>query len=314
MQQNTLSNFIESSYKPWALANLKSAELSIQSVQRAFKESLNNPLISFDIKTIEHWRTTKLRSGIKPSTINRLVNALRAILTKAVEWEAIPEHPLQKLKQLKVDEATKARFLQADEESRLFNVLLQRDKELIESRERANEHRRKRGYDLLPSLTGFHYGDRLTPLVILSLKTGLRRGELFDAKWEGIDFENQVLTVHGENAKSSKTRHIPLSPIAFETLIRWRQQSSSKFGRIFPSDTGGRLNNVNTAWRNLLKRASITQFRWHDMRHDFASKLVTKGVPLNTVRELCGHADLNTTLRYAHLAPDHKSSAIALLG
>jgi len=50
------------------------------------------------------------------------------------------------------------------------------------------------------------------------------------------------------------------------------------------------------------------------MRHDFASKLVMKGVPLNTVRELCGHADLNTTLRYAHLAPDHKAEAIALIG
>ncbi len=83
---------------------------------------------------------------------------------------------------------------------------------------------------------------------------------------------------------------------------------------MFPSDDGGRLNNVKSSWGSILKSAGIEAFRWHDMRHDFASKLVMKSVPLNTVRELCGHASLNTTLRYAHLAPGHKSDAIALLG
>jgi site-specific recombinase XerD len=78
--------------------------------------------------------------------------------------------------------------------------------------------------------------------------------------------------------------------------------------------TRGRLDNVRKFWASILTGAGITSFRWHDMRHDFASKLVMKGVPLNTVRELCGHANLNTTLRYAHLVPDHKTDAIALIG
>ena len=71
---------------------------------------------------------------------------------------------------------------------------------------------------------------------------------------------------------------------------------------------------MKRSWMKLLKDAEITKFRWHDMRHDFASKLVMKGVPLNTVRDLCGHADISTTLRYAHLAPEHKAEAVALLG
>lgn len=99
-----------------------------------------------------------------------------------------------------------------------------------------------------------------------------------------------------------------------DTLKSWRNQSNIELARVFPSGDGGRLDNVKRSWITILKSAKIQNLRWHDMRHDFASKLVMKGVPLNTVRELRGHSDLNTTLRYAHLAPDHKADAVALIG
>ena len=118
------------------------------------------------------------------------------------------------------------------------------------------------------------------------------------------------------SAKSSNKRHIPLSAQALEVLQAWQQQSDSMAPdqRVFPADDGRRLDNVKKSWASILKRANITGFRWYDMRHDFASQLVMKGVSLNTVRELCGHASMDTTLRYAHLAPDHKQEAIALFG
>lgn len=314
LQQSTLAIFLEDSYQPWALANHKSAQLSIDSIHRSFKHLLKRPLIDINIKDMEQWRVSELKRGIKPSTINRLFSALSAVLTKAHEWEVIPEHPLRKIKPLKVDEAKKARFLSPEESARLQKVLYERDCALKDARERANKHREKRGYPLLRDLSKAAYGDRMTPLILLSLKTGMRKGEAFDLQWDDIDFVNKVVTVRGEFAKSSKTRHIPLGPSALEALKSWKSQSDVGAGRVFPSDSGGRLDNVNTAWRNILKAANIEQFRWHDLRHDFASKLVMEGVPLNTVRELCGHSDLNTTLRYAHLAPDHKADAIAKLG
>jgi len=103
-----------------------------------------------------------------------------------------------------------------------------------------------------------------------------------------------------------------LNDEALSVLRQWQKQIKGE-GLVFPGKNGSRLDNVRKSWAGLLKNASITGFRWHDLRHDFASKLVMAGVPLNTVRDLLGHADLTTTLRYAHLAPDHRAQAVALL-
>lgn len=312
--KNTLRAFIEDHYKPWALANQKSGQQTIDSVFRSFADLLDLPLTEIRLPQVEKWRTAQLQKGHKATYINRVVNALRGMLTRAVEWGIIEEHPLAKLKALKVDHGKKARYLIPDEEVRLYDVLTLRDQELKDARARGNDFREQRGYPLLPDLSGYAYGDRMTPLIILSLKTGMRRGELFDLQWQDIDFKNKVITVQGEIAKSSKTRHIPLSGKALEALKAWQKQAPQSQGRVFPADDGGRLDNVRKSWDSILKRANISAFRWHDMRHDFASKLVMKGVPLNTVRELCGHASMDTTLRYAHLAPDHRAEAVALLG
>ncbi|GAA6153330.1 phage integrase [Pseudoteredinibacter isoporae] len=312
--EKTLSRFIEQAYEPWATSNLKSAKSSIDRVKYSFPLLLNIPMIEVTVSQLERWRTDKLNEGLKPSTINRCVNSLRAVLTKAVEWEVIEEHPLRKLKALPLASTPKVRYLSESEERRLLDALLQRDDELKEARSRGNEHRRQRCKELMPELSKYAYGDRMTPLVLLSLKTGMRRGELFDLEWHSINLEQKIVTVVAETAKSKKSRHIPLSPTAIEALRNWQKQAPSLSGRVFPSGSGGRLDNVRKSWASILDLAEITDFRWHDMRHDFASKLVMKGVPLNTVRELCGHADLNTTLRYAHLAPDHKADAIALIG
>lgn len=74
------------------------------------------------------------------------------------------------------------------------------------------------------------------------------------------------------------------------------------------------MTNINKSWEGLMESASLEGFRFHDLRHDFASKLVMAGVDLNTVRELLGHADIAMTLRYSHLAPAKLAAAVAMLG
>src|SRR3546814_7773873 len=124
--------------------------------------------------------------------------------------------------------------------------------------------------------------------------------------WSSDVCSSDLMTVTGATAKSRRTRHIPLNREATLVLQGWREQSLTREGRVFVNDDGERFGQVNTAWRRLLKDAGITEFRWHDMRHHFASRLVMGGVDLNTVRELLGHRDYAMTLRYAHLAPGPK--------
>ena len=98
-----------------------------------------------------------------------------------------------------------------------------------------------------------------------------------------MDFNRRLLTVEGRNAKNRQTRHVPLNEEAVNVLRNWREQAG----------TGARVFDVvgfQTAWETVLKRARISKFRWHDLRHHFASRLIQQGVPLKPVRDLLGHS------------------------
>jgi integrase len=138
------------------------------------------------------------------------------------------------------------------------------------------------------------------------MNTGLRRGEVVKLRWGSVDFNRRLPTVEGRNAKNRQTRHVPLNDEAVCVLRNWREQAG----------TGARIVDVvgfQMAWETVLKRARISNFRWHDLRHHFASRPVQNGVPLNTVRDLLGHGSVGMSLRYAHLAPDQRREAVAKL-
>ena len=301
-----LKQFIEESYRPWLLVNRpKGAERTLQRIETCFGAWYPKPLAGITVELIERWRTERLSAGTEPSTILRDVMTFSGVLTRAVKLGKLPENVVRRVERPRIDRNPKVRYLDHAEEKRLRDALDERDREMQQARESANKWRRARKQEPLPTLP--HYGDHLTPAVLLSMNTGMRRGELLALKWAAVDMKGKQITIEGATAKNQQTRHIPLNAEALEVLKRWKEQAPDS-ERVIAIDTG-----FKTAWATLLERAKITKFRWHDLRHHFASRLVQAGVPLNTVRELLGHSSMAMTLRYAHLAPDQKREAVAKL-
>lgn len=309
----SLRDFITETYLPWFKAHHRGCEKTAHTLANNFETIMPQRIDSITGRDLEQIRTAWLQAGNKPSTVNRKMGSISGVFSRAVEWEIITTHPMAKLKQLKVDSKGVVRYLSADENLQLRKALDDRQDEARADRESANTWRTARGRKLLPSFAGRVFTDHLKPMVLVSLNTGIRRGELFNLEWPRVNFATKTLTIIGDTAKTNETRHIPLNKEALETLKVWQRECQKKSGFVFPSSDGGRLEDVKSAWLGLLERAGITDFRWHDMRHDFASRLVMAGVPLNTVRDLLGHSDIKMTLRYAHLAPDSKAAAVELI-
>lgn len=308
----TLQSFIEQEYTPWVMTNRKDGLRTVARIKRCFYKLFGDkPLQDITPVIMEQWRTTRLKKGCKADTVNRDIATFKAALSKAVLWDYVEKNPLWNFGLLRVDHSPKVRYLTPKEEERLRTELDVRQDNIRQARNNANKWRAQRGIAVFPDAQ-LVFVDYIKPMVLLSLNTGIRQGELFNLRWNDIDFSQKILSVSGEYAKSRRTRHIPLNEEAFKVLSYWREIASSD-GLVFANKEGNQFNNVRKAWLNLLKGAEIENFRWHDMRHHFASKLVMCGVDLNTVRELLGHSDLKMTLRYAHLAPEHKAHAVAKL-
>ena len=305
-----LETFIEEIYEPWATTSLKWGHEPPTLVRRKFSWLLAKPMSKIGVSEIIKWQSQEIKRGLSPSTVNRVLAALRGVLTKAVEHGVLEHNPIAKVKNLRQVDEQRIRYLTESEEERLRGALRKRNHEKVEGRLSGNRFRAQRHYPKMDEISG--YADHLEPLVLLAMNTGMRRGELFLLTWNKVDFENRVLTVSAATAKSSKTRHIPLNIEAMEVLKTLHSPRAR--GLVFPNPQSGLpMVTIKTAWGHLMSEADITDFRFHDLRHHFASRLVMAEVDLNTVRELLGHATLEMTLRYAHLAPEHKAQAVAML-
>jgi integrase len=280
----TLGEYLEETYFPWVRANHKSGEGTISRIRCHFGFLWDSPVKDIDVVKIERWRIGQLQKN-KAASINRTFNALKAAVNWGYKHKTFDVNPLARLEPLQErDSQPRVRYLSPDERERLMTALDERERKSA---------------------------DHLKPMVIISLNTGARRGALFALRWSDVDMEKKMLALRGEEGKSGRTYYVPLNSAAYNAFGEWRQCSTGEL--VFPSQNGERMHNCKSSFKNLLKKAKIENFRWHDMRHDFASQLVMKGIDLNTVRELMGHADLKMTLRYAHLAPEMKARAVEAL-
>lgn len=311
-KSQTLEGFLIHQYVPWVTTQRKSGAATVKRIRSNFAHLMQRPLVDINLWVVEKWRSEELKRGKAKTTINRDITTLKACLSRAVEWELLDANPLQKLKPMRTDGLTRARYLTATEERALRNTLAEREEQIRKNRANGNAWRRERHQAALPDLSTVAFADYLQPMVLLALNTGLRRGEVLQLKWADVELHGRELIVRGDTAKSGKSRYIPLNNEALATLQQWRSNSSSTEW-VFAGKDGKRMRAVKSSWRGVLRNAAIADFRWHDLRHHFASRLVMNGVDLNTVRELLGHSDLTMTLRYAHLSPEHKADAVAKL-
>lgn len=153
--------------------------------------------------------------------------------------------------------------------------------------------------------------DYFKPLVIFALATGLRRSNITDLEWSQVDLGRKVAWIHPEQAKSGRAIGIALNDTACKVLQAQQGRHEQwvfvqKVMRKRKILTTKKFNvDSNKAWRAALKRASIKDFRFHDLRHTWASWLVQSGVPLTILQEMGGWESAVMVQRYAHLSPEH---------
>ena len=242
----------------------------------------NTPLKDITPKKIEQYRKfRKDENGVKPATINREVGILRRMFALAIKENMVKENPCLavNLTPLKVDNI-KERFLTKKEEERL-----------------------------LENCTGdFTY---LRPIIKCALLTGMRRGEIMELRWSlNVDLKNRCINLL--KTKNNKIRKIPICNELMTIFKELKQNAISDYVFTNPvTQTGYKY--LSKAFRNVCKKAEITNLTFHGLRHTSATRMVAAGIDLVVVKEILGHADLKTTQRYAHPVPERKLKAIEAL-
>lgn len=300
-ESRTLRKFLEGRYWTDHLMHAKSGLDTKKRILAAWNPLLDNDMASLDVQDALQHRLDRLADELTPQTLNRDRTALLAMLNQAATWKIIATNPLDDpaFKPLDTADDKRVRWLgQRDEHENI------KDRHGNKVGERAR---------FMAALAADETPAYLRQLAILALNTGLRRGELFQLRWENVSTQRAELTVKASTAKTNKSRHITLNATAvavLEELARVRHISGFVFVN---ADTGKPFTTLKKSWAALMERAQLEDFTFHDMRHDFASRLVQAGVNLYEVRDLLGHSSITLTERYAHLAPHQKRAAVALL-
>jgi len=240
----------------------------------AFPGKTLRQIVPSDIERYVAKRVTQ----VAPATVNRELAFLKHLFNVAIADGRAENNPVRAVKLFK-ENNSRVRFLSEDEEARLRKSL----------------------------------GEEEWKKVAVAIHTGLRQAEQFNLQWPYVDFATGIITI--ARSKHGEARRVPMNDTVREILRSLPSRLKSRY--VFPSKTGDTpldaRNYTSRVFVPALRRAGIDGFRWHDLRHTFASRLVMAGVDLRTVQELMGHKTLVMTLRYAHLSPGHQLDAVQRL-
>lgn len=271
-------------FDKYVLANNKHSEIMMKKyilklhLIPYFGKTRLNKITTFQV---EQYKSKKLKKSLSNKTINNQLTVLSKCLKTAGEWFEL--NPVPKINLFKV--RYNERGFLTKENARIF----------------------------LKNAKGIWYEMALT-----ALHTGLRLGELIGLEWEDIDFEKQLLTVRQSivrnkigTPKNGKSRIIPLTNDLIENFMKRKKKN----GYVFKTRLDYHLstNNCSLNIHKICEQAGLEKFGWHTLRHTFATQLAANNAPIITIKELMGHSDIKTTMRYAHLVPSTLREAIKTL-
>ncbi len=245
-------------------------ELSTKHLVGFFKGKV---LAGITPSLIEDYIAARRSKEISNSTINRELTALRRMFNLAIKWKMARRNPMDQIDKLE-EPPGRTRFLTEEE-----------CKRLLDSCSKA-----------------------FRPIVFTALNTGMRLREILNLKWENVYIDSVVDPyIELDRTKNNKKRFIPLNDGMVNLL---RSIPRNETNNVFLGELGKPLKSIDSPYRTALQKAGITDFRFHDLRHTFASHFVMRGGDLFTLKEILGHSSMEMVMRYAHLAAAHKRKLI----
>jgi len=226
--------------------------------------------------------TESTRKGARARTVNIELDGIRAMLNLAIKWGYLKENPIKMVKRLKEDDKKPVRYLTKKECKEFLSAA----------------------------------PPNLYPIYYTFLYTGMRKAELENLTWRDVDFKNRKILIRSKENWRPKTgeRSIPMNDGVFKILSNLRKNRNKALNNDFvfeAKDSGHSHNWLREELIKIADKAGIRDLtKIHTLRHTFASHLVMSGVDLPSVQKLMGHTNIDTTMIYAHLAPDHLSHAI----
>ncbi len=304
IKDSTLKEFVEDHYLPWSKSSKPAGEYvhTARSMGRFLEFSGKASLQDIDERLIERykaWRKSHCfqssyqKDAVANATVNRDIKYIKQCFIKAVKWGFLDKTKIDDVKLLPEPKG-RVRFFSLEETSLLF--------------EYSNPYVQR--------------------FLLWGINTGMRMSEILNTRISDIDLNKNLIHIvnrKGFRTKSLKDRSVPMPPqlrqVIQDYIANWidfndmsiHPRTLAQRNYLFCKQDGTKILSFKKAFERLLERTNITDASIHTMRHTYASHLVMVGIGLGTVRDLLGHADIRTTMIYAHLSPEHLQNAVQLL-
>jgi integrase len=282
VQKNITFGDVWKKYDKWLDSGRTTPEDDRQRYRDHIKSKLENiPLNTISPSILEELKAELFKKELAPATVKHCLVVVRQVIYKAIAWDLWSgENPVKKIK-MPLIENKRERYLSPKEANALLKEL-------------------------------YKQSIQVHNMSVLSLETGMRVGEICALKWKNIDYNNQIINVHGKGGYRRQAY------ITNEVLKALQNQKKGESGYVFESQTGGQIQEISNSFTRAAKRIGLNKkdmttkqrVSFHTLRHTFASWLAINGTSLYTIKELMGHSSITMTERYAHLCPDHKRAAI----